>query len=63
MQSTKLNFNKPIIIIEYTVEAHWSTRYDPAVYKKNAEKLATYIEKYVPEPVILCNQVPKKWHK
>ena len=63
MQSTKLNFNKPIIVIEYTIQAHWSTRYDPAVYKKNAQKLATLIEKYLPvQPVILTNQVPKKWY-
>ena len=62
MQKAKLDFTRPIFVIEYNTTIHWSTRYDPAKYKKYADELAARIVEKLPDAQVLHNKVPKKWH-
>ena len=63
MQATKLDFNRPIFVIEHTVQSHWSTRHDPAKYRQYAADLAARISEECPGAIVLCNKVPKRWHE
>ena len=35
----KLDFDRPIFVIEHVNEVHWSNRYDPAKYKTYAANI------------------------
>ena len=64
--SNKLDFEKPIFVIEHCVDCHthrWNTRHDEAKYKSFAADLASRIQQNVPDATILYNQVPKKWYE
>ena len=49
MQKAKLDFTRPIFVIEYNTTIHWSNRYDPAKYKKYADELAARIVEKLPD--------------
>ena len=59
----KLDFDRPIFVIEHVNEVHWSNRYDPAKYKTYAANITAKINENCPGAVVLCNSVPKKWHE
>ena len=58
----KLDFDRPIFVIEHVAEVHWSNRYDPTKYKTYAANVTAQINEHCPGAVVLFNSVPKKWH-
>ena len=62
----KLDFSKPIFVIEHCKDCRthqYCTRHVEKKYIQHAENLSVAIKSYIPEATVLFNQVPKKWYE